>query len=261
MHQRAFSLVELSIVLVILGLLTGGILGGQALIRAAQLRAVSVEHGRWQTSVHTFRDKYFQLPGDMPNATAFFRAADSSTGVTLTCRDNLIASAANGTCNGDGNGRLDFPGGTINEWSLFWNHLANAGLIEGVYLLPVAGGQTPELGRDSPRSKLGSSGWNACYTNHGNYGRGDANMFTLGKAGWTTGPCGLGMASDLTPTEAWNIDTKMDDGQAGNGMVTAEDGFNGWGRCASAGFGWTTLPSNYVLTESTPWCRLFFKMQ
>ena len=70
--QRGFSLVELSIVLVILGLLTGGILAGQSLIRASELRAVSTEFQRYVAAVNTFRDKYFMLPGDMSNATAFW---------------------------------------------------------------------------------------------------------------------------------------------------------------------------------------------
>ena len=64
-HRDAFSLVELSIVLVILGLLVGGVLSGQALIQAAQLRAVSEEYTKYTTAALTFRDKYLATPGDM----------------------------------------------------------------------------------------------------------------------------------------------------------------------------------------------------
>ena len=73
--RYGFSLVELSIVLVILGLLVGGVLTGQSLIRAAELRSVSTEYSRYVASVHTFRDKYFALPGDMTNATQFWGTA------------------------------------------------------------------------------------------------------------------------------------------------------------------------------------------
>lgn len=62
-YNGGFSLVELSIVLVILGLLTGGILGGQSLIKAAELRAVTTELDAFQTATNTFRQKYFALPG------------------------------------------------------------------------------------------------------------------------------------------------------------------------------------------------------
>jgi prepilin-type N-terminal cleavage/methylation domain-containing protein len=70
--KSAFSLVELSIVLVILGLLVGGVLAGQSLIRAAQLRAVTAQVGQYAAASKTFRDKYFALPGDLPNATSFW---------------------------------------------------------------------------------------------------------------------------------------------------------------------------------------------
>ena len=70
-HISAFSLVELSIVLVILGLLVGGVLSGQSLIRAAELRSVTTEYSRYTTAISSFRDKYFALPGDMSNATSF----------------------------------------------------------------------------------------------------------------------------------------------------------------------------------------------
>ena len=61
--KRAFSLVELSIVLVILGLLVGSVLAGQSLIRAAELRSVATEYNKYVTASRTFRDRYFGLPG------------------------------------------------------------------------------------------------------------------------------------------------------------------------------------------------------
>jgi prepilin-type N-terminal cleavage/methylation domain-containing protein len=70
-YQRGFSLVELSIVLVILGLLTGGILAGQSLIRAAELRSITTQFNQYVSATQSFRDKYMALPGDMPNATRF----------------------------------------------------------------------------------------------------------------------------------------------------------------------------------------------
>lgn len=80
--KHGFSLVELSIVLVILGLLTGGILAGQSLIRAAELRSVSTEQSRWVTAANSFRDKYFALPGDFRDATKFWNLQVSGSGCT-----------------------------------------------------------------------------------------------------------------------------------------------------------------------------------
>ena len=126
---NAFSLVELSIVLVILGLLTGGILAGQNLIRASELRAVITEFQNYNTAVNTFRDKYFALPGDMRNATAFW--GDQATG-TESCSDGSVPDGTPGTCNGDGNGNITSAAGVI-EYLRFWQHLSLSGLIEGSY--------------------------------------------------------------------------------------------------------------------------------
>lgn len=101
--DRGFSLVELSIVLVILGLLTGGILAGQSLIRAAELRSVITTTDRYQAAVYSFRDKYFALPGDMRNATSFW--GDQATGPSA-CADAGITDGTPGTCNGNGDGLI-----------------------------------------------------------------------------------------------------------------------------------------------------------
>ncbi|MFZ4541492.1 MAG: type II secretion system protein [Rickettsiales bacterium] len=125
--SSGFSLVELSIVLVILGLLVGGILSGQSLIRAAELRAVSTEYSRYVTAVQTFRDKYFQLPGDMNSATTFWGTA----AVGAACATTIGSGTQ--TCNGNGDGWLDNGYVNSNENFRYWQHLANAGLIEGAY--------------------------------------------------------------------------------------------------------------------------------
>jgi prepilin-type N-terminal cleavage/methylation domain-containing protein len=62
--KKGFTLVELSIVLVILGLLAGGVLAGQSLIRAAELRSVTTQLEQYSTAIYAFRDRYFAIPGD-----------------------------------------------------------------------------------------------------------------------------------------------------------------------------------------------------
>ncbi len=129
--MRAFSLVELSIVLVILGLLTGGILTGQSLIRASELRSITTDMNRYVTATQTFRDKYFAVPGDMRNATAFWGVA-AGTGSDATCANTVSTSAA--TCNGNGDGVIQTFNVAFDEIFLAPKHLANAGLIEGSYV-------------------------------------------------------------------------------------------------------------------------------
>lgn len=147
-REKAFSLVELSIVLVILGLLTGGILTGQSLIRASELRSVATDLQRYQAAVHTFRDKYFALPGDMPNATRFWGVQHATPATCIT-----TASTTALTCNGDGNGQV---ADTTYEAFRFWQHLANAGLIEGSYsgVTGPDSGFDHVIGVNAPRAKM-----------------------------------------------------------------------------------------------------------
>lgn len=56
-HQSAFTLIELSIALVIIGLIVGGVLVGQDLIKAAELRQQAVQINNLNTAVTTFRLK------------------------------------------------------------------------------------------------------------------------------------------------------------------------------------------------------------
>lgn len=253
--MRGFSLVELSIVLVILGLLTGGILAGQNLIRAAELRAVSTEKDRIISAVHTFRDKYFALPGDMRNATAFWTEAASGA----ACK----TSTAAGTCDGDGNGGIQNAPTNSNEIFRAWQHLALAGLIEGSYSGVSGAGNAlvdVEIGINAMRSKLSQAGW--MFWDGGNYA-GDTEWFA-GQYGntmsvgvedgttWSDGPT-------FTPEEAWNIDTKTDDGQPGTGSVWALR----WDSCTGAASnGLTTVSdktnSEYLLTLTSKECALVF---
>lgn len=220
----AFSLVELSIVLVILGLLVGGILSGQSLIRAAELRSVSTEQERYATAISTFRDKYLGLPGDLNNASNFW--------------PTIYAD-------GNGNGIIDMTSAATattanpNEMSIFWMQLSatnGAALIEGSYNY-VAGSGTTGVSNamagatNVPRGKLRSAIWNVlalgaispANTNYytGNYG----NVFLLGKdttvVDGTAAAGGSGNTDGvLRPDEAWNIDTKMDDGVPNQGTVS-----------------------------------------
>ena len=212
--QRGFSLVELSIVLVILGLLTGGILAGQSLIRAAELRSVTTEHARYQTAIKAFREKYFALPGDMTNATSFWGVLNADP---ATCRTTASTNAL--TCNGDGDGLITTSTGSFEQLRI-WQHMANAGLIEGTYTGALS---TPNVNRgvNVPASKLANAYWmststatpfNATFALLG-YPAGTHLM--LSSMGGNTAISG---SYALRPEEAWNIDTKLDDGKAATGV-------------------------------------------
>lgn len=261
--KRGFSLVELSIVLVILGLLTGGILTGQTLIRAAELRSISTEFQRYQSAVHTFRDKYFALPGDMRNATDFWGAVDGNDGLGSDC---YTANSTNAlTCNGDGDGEIDtYTGQSIGgmEAVRFWQHLANAGLIEGQFTgapngVVTADNRLAARGVNVPTSKLGQAAWWASYAGNitstsayiwpGNHG----NVFIFGNVE----PTDITEIPALRPEEAWNIDTKLDDGKPGTGSLLI---YRNLTNCHTSNDGTNPSGSDYQLSSSDIECFLFF---
>lgn len=255
MNRNGFSLVELSIVLVILGLLTGGILAGQSLIRATELRSVSTEYSRYVTAVGTFRDKYFALPGDFSKATSFWTASGTCPG--------LSGTAAAGVCNGDGSGVIRGDATTSNELFGAWEHLAMAGLVEGSYSgntghATVFINRTPIYGTNAPVGKISSAGW--MFHSQGDYTVADTlffegnydNMLAFG----TATPNGFGPV--LKPEEAWNIDTKMDDGKPGTGKVKTREEYGT--TCTDLAASATTAASNhaYLLSNSAVTCNLLF---
>lgn len=70
-RTSGFTLIELSIVLVIIGLVIGGILVGQDLIKAAELRATISQKEKFDSAVNTFRNKFGGKPGDLSNFVYF----------------------------------------------------------------------------------------------------------------------------------------------------------------------------------------------
>lgn len=102
LHRNGFSLIEIAIVLVIIGILTASVTAGRYLIKQAELKSIMQQVVDYRTSVHNFRGKYYSWPGDMPNATSFW-----GTGVAGICPDNL--------CNGNGDDRIIGNSGGPNQ--------------------------------------------------------------------------------------------------------------------------------------------------
>jgi prepilin-type N-terminal cleavage/methylation domain-containing protein len=115
MHQRGFTLIEIAIVLVIIGLLLGGVLKGQELITSARVRNLISAQDGVKAAFFGFQDRFRAYPGDYSQAT------QNIANMTTTC----------GGGNGDGNGVI--TNGTIAESILAWEHLSKAGFITGAF--------------------------------------------------------------------------------------------------------------------------------
>ena len=84
--RRGFTLLELSIVLVIIGFLVGGVVAGVELIQAARLNKVMTDMRKFLTAVNVFQNKYDGLPGDISNATYYWGAANADP---TTCQTTV----------------------------------------------------------------------------------------------------------------------------------------------------------------------------
>jgi prepilin-type N-terminal cleavage/methylation domain-containing protein len=121
--QKGFTLVEIAIVLVIIGLLLGGILKGQEMITQAKIKNVIADFSGISAAYHGYVDRYRFIPGDDPCAGA------PSASCSATA-----ARWAGASGSGDGNGQVagKYNSGTpANESRLWWEHLRLAGFVAG----------------------------------------------------------------------------------------------------------------------------------
>jgi len=186
--EAGFTLVELSIVLVIIGLLVSGVLVGQNLIQGATIRSQIKQIEDLNTTVNAFRDKYRFLPGDI-----------------TTTRSNRWGLA---NSNGDGDGLLTAAAGDLTaydgEIQFFWVHLGQAEMVNTNFIVGTV------IGDSFPEARIGRGGivvgsdsgfnWWLLAANTG------ANMAAI-------------VGNTLTSEEALTIDEKMDDGLPSTGTV------------------------------------------
>jgi prepilin-type N-terminal cleavage/methylation domain-containing protein len=252
--SSGFTLVELSIVLVILGLLVGGIFAGQALIRSGELQAIVVDHTKYQTAADDFKKKYHALPGDMLDATDYW-------GASAGCGTSNIP----GTCNGNGDGAVQNSASGIGlnaESYQFWRHLALAGFISGNYTGFSSTGSAFHsiIGENVPAVSSGRGGWDAGasspvavefvldYGNYLQFGEEHDTPRTL-------------IGNALTAEEAWKIDTKLDDGKPGRGAIigaSVTSILNPVGTCAGSVLPFTNFDLPYRLDTTDKACFLVF---
>ncbi len=222
--RSGFSLLELSIVLIIMGLLTGGVLAGRHLVRSSELKSMATQLVELNNAFNQFYDKYEYIAGDMPNATTLWGAADNADGLGADCF-GVANDGSTSTCNGNGNGQIQQePGDTFKyETWRAWQHLQNAKMLSGTYTgiayTPSTTNREAVPGENVPAAKIESVGftvlfkpstvWTGWFPN--NY---DKHVFTVGVRGnkETRDPF-------LSASEMNSLDSKMDDGLPGSGSI------------------------------------------
>ena len=231
--EAGFTLVELAIVMIIIGLLIGGILKGQELIANAQIKATISQIQALQSAITTFRDKYSAMPGDMTNPT--------------TRLPNCTAAPCSAA--GNGNGRVEIPGlGSVptnsQEGAVAFSQLAASGLITGV----EAGSSIIAFGQMLPEAKIGGGFWLG-YTATGNASGGLTGLRTGHYLVFNGSVQNVGsVTGSLNPNQAAQIDRALDDGNPATGDIRVA-GTN----CISA--------SLYNEGDESALCALYIRIQ
>ena len=189
-QQSGFTLVEIAIVLVIIGLLLGGILKGQELINSAKVKNLITDMRNIQTQIYGYQDRFKQLPGDDVRVTT------NLTGATLA-----VTGATPG--NGQIEGAMFPAAASTEESAVFWQHLRLANLAAG----PTA---------------LADPQYYPLNANNGRIGVNTATTVQLWITGMPTGGTQICM-KQMTGRFAKQIDTALDDGTSNTGSVRFTD--------------------------------------
>jgi len=244
--QQGVSLAELAVVVTIIGLLTGVVVAGAKIQKASELQSIIKDIGSFQVAVESFDYKYSALPGDMADAYDYWGA---------TC------DATNTNCNGNGNDAISIgSGGSDSESYRAWQHLLLAGFIEGGYTGTATGTQG-DIGINIPASKRTPAGYTLAWDpfaealSNKYFAATHKNYFILGgfaASDWA-------WTSILTPTEAYTIDKKMDDGKPYDGKVYGLEGTPGTGtNCRSTNATGSAYQTTTITTAS---CIMAFPLK
>ena len=194
--QKGFTLIEIAIVLVIIGLLLGGILKGQELINSARVRNLADQNSGIQAAYFGFIDRYRQIPGDMDPTDACDAIGLTNLGGTGNC--NAYGSG------GDGDGTLDAE--DYAEASAVWDHLSGAGFIHGNY----DGSATDDATYDADAAPVNAFGGRVMLSNTDNY---------VVETGTSTVRLAYLFGNQIPVSILRELDVKIDDSQPGTGVL------------------------------------------
>ncbi len=230
-----FTLIELSIVLVTIGLIVAGIVGGRSLIHSVRLMGVVTDVNKYNTLFFTFEDYYGYRPGDLPNAKSYW--PDDSRYVGFA------------TSNGNGDHKIE----SSSEGYLVWQHLYLSDMLPKEYS-GTATNNEAVLNVNVPESSLSGGGYFFGFDGSQILGS-TVNGNFLGFGSIRTNDY-LDNAIVSVP-DAEKIDRKMDDGAPFTGKVLTRKGQDTAVACITG----SGASATYVLSVADVACRMAFVLK
>lgn len=256
-YAAGFTLLEMSIVLVIIGLMAGGVMLGVNVARAQQVRQVLDDAGSYRNALGLFELRYSEVPGDFSTATSVWGRADGGTPASSNCATPATDTANGGkaTCNGDGDGLIE---SSNYESFRAWQHMMAGGFIVGHYTgVYVTGGTSYAVpGTNSPVSSVKNAtffldSFGTLASDADRYDGDYDNVLVFGLKTTNTYPT----TAAISGKEAYALDVKEDDGYPGFGNILA------WKPAAHANCSTSATASNARYQKdytSDDACGLFF---
>lgn len=264
-NSKGFTLVEIAVVLIVIGLLIGGVLKGAEMISNAQVNGAITQADKIRKAFRTFHDAYYTFPGDLQNAPTVLQncvagtfCGNSGNGDQIVGDEFMLGTNANGTV-------LSFNLAAPTENLVAWAHLGASGIYNETAMVPAQ----PGFGESLPVAS-GGGGWTVLY-NGGNLRPllriGAFGAITLRSGHWLlqvpnarTNSGNILEGGAFLPEQIGRFDRKIDDGRPNTGSILAfpatDPAGSGAAQCATAqGTG-----GDYAVSPTMGKCNIAFFM-